>query len=181
MTGESHRGGSSERRRWKVYACPQCGEHVPFSAMDAVHGGSPVCGCTAGVATDESGLSSIQGYAPAEVIEVMPVSDHEAIVEPIRRSVANQRAENRQLIRQLDELRSKEPAEMVKLQKKLERVCGALEQSKHRGKQVEYRLDALYDAIRDGHWKLAAALVPPAGPDPSDQRLHGHPNGWGEL
>lgn len=106
-------------------------------------------------------------YCHLHIKTTQRIVELEAMLACIRAAIANQRAENRELIRQLTEQRDAEP---VKLMKEIERLRSGLEQSKHRGKEVEDRLETLCDAIRDGHWKLVAVLVPPKV-DPSDQRL----------
>ena len=64
---------SGNGERWTITVCPACGKHIPFSGLAAVHGGSPVCSCTAELVTDSDGFAKFEGNTDLVAVEVAPV------------------------------------------------------------------------------------------------------------
>lgn len=121
--------GESEQRRWTLYGC-ETDAGTPWTEIR--HGGPQL--------------------REHESVEVMPVAEHEEAMAPLARSIANQREENRHLIRQLAELRAGDPENISALRRQLERANSALARSINRGQAAEAERDALREAAR---WLLA--------------------------
>lgn len=118
----------------------------------------PVCMLADGAVTGTCRV----GHDEVEMVSMMPTSEHQAV----QRSIANQREENRHLIRQLDEERSKDPEEVGRLKHQLQRANSALARSISRGQAAEAEREALravaeatFDAAGNGDEALGMALV----------------------